>query len=920
MPRNQRVHYRYKDRFRLVPGIILALFLLITGYKASAQLHALTFTTTEGLPSNECYGVCQDSRGRIWLGTENGLSYLEDGMFRSNPKWGTLPLQVVRIFPMKDSGVIVVGNNPCGIFEVQKSGSVRPWAIPENQGMFYRAEMTFDQGALYLFLGRHVLRVSGNEFDTVMIQNNPGPVLSTINTYDKPVQYVYAQDTMTFGKNGFEKIRNSGKGEVWYHGNVEGLYRRQDDTCINVSRILNMEGIQFTYVFLDKHRNVWLSTNGEGLRVIPRKTPVQLLPEIQSARDPFVYGVFPVDTSEIVIATREQVYSVSKDFTLTKLTQGNKEIHPASIRDITEINGRRIIGTYEIDQKKEIFRSKNEIGNSVWGAKFLKRPHGRLMIAGWGNIEIYADSFLSRFYDREDAYCLLSNLNFGRCTGLLPSDSGVYLASLTGLYWFNDSTMNFGRFSLEPGVESSFMGMVRSSKGEYYAASKRKIFKLHAEGAWKEVEVETNDLNRNITALVIDENDYIWIGTERGLVVLKGSETIVLDKETGLPGNTVNALGYEPSEHRIWAGTNNGVAVVNAHLLFERFNFPVTIDSVMTVRGSGYTTLQGLMLGHNENTLTAVLHLKDYYGFYKPKYRYRNPLNNKWSDLDGNEIHFATLPSGKYDLEVQARIPGMEWSDSNTYKFTILAPFWTRRPFQFLVILAAFVLGWLVYHIKQRQDRKALKLSEQMNQLELESVYASLNPHFIFNTINSIQHYLLPSNNVRAINYVANFAKLIRQNMNSANRHVIRLSEELERIKLYVDLEKERLNGMLQLEVEVEEAVLNTEIPSMILQPLVENAIWHGVSALSNGGRIRLVISTRGNDLCISVEDNGLGFPGMKESEEERFVHGLDLIRKRIKLSNRENSLNISEISDAEGKVCGVRAQILLKGKHNLKR
>jgi LytS/YehU family sensor histidine kinase len=203
--------------------------------------------------------------------------------------------------------------------------------------------------------------------------------------------------------------------------------------------------------------------------------------------------------------------------------------------------------------------------------------------------------------------------------------------------------------------------------------------------------------------------------------------------------------------------------------------------------------------------------------------------------------------------------------------------------------------------------------------LEQKSVNASMNRHFIFNALNSIQYFINTQDRKSANRYLTNFAQLIRKNLDSANSNAntISLEEELDRIKLYLGLEAMRFKGCFDYEVNVGDDIdLETiKIPAMIMQPFVENSIIHGI--LPNEevhGLISISVRREGNMLLLSIEDNGIGVNRSLQQKDnidgDHRSQGMEITSKRIELIRKISKNDISlegpeEIKDVNGSIKG---------------
>ena len=191
-------------------------------------------------------------------------------------------------------------------------------------------------------------------------------------------------------------------------------------------------------------------------------------------------------------------------------------------------------------------------------------------------------------------------------------------------------------------------------------------------------------------------------------------------------------------------------------------------------------------------------------------------------------------------------------------------------------------------------------MDNQLITLEQKALQSMMNPHFIFNSLGSIQNYLLQKKSGEAGLYLSQFARLIRQNLNAINAASINLEEEIDRLKNYLDLEKMRMDNKFDYQIEVSDNVEadEIEIPSMIIQPFVENAIWHGIASIEDQGVILIRFQMQNEkSLLVFIEDNGIG---MKRSEAfsqkgEKHLHlGMEMTYRRLNLLGTKYSVDTS--------------------------
>lgn len=213
-----------------------------------------------------------------------------------------------------------------------------------------------------------------------------------------------------------------------------------------------------------------------------------------------------------------------------------------------------------------------------------------------------------------------------------------------------------------------------------------------------------------------------------------------------------------------------------------------------------------------------------------------------------------------------------------------------------LVILCSAVSGLVLYKRKRDADvlRKEANLNAQITDTEMKALRSQMNPHFIFNSLNSIRHYTAQNNIKLADEYLVRFSLLMRQVFENSDHKKVSLADDLHALELYMQIEAARLDNKFSYEIQVDETidVENTMIPPLLLQPFVENSIWHGITPKKGNGTIKINISRQSEMICCVVEDNGIGIKKdiakQKEKEEKEYrPSGIDITRTRIDLLNR---------------------------------
>jgi hypothetical protein len=267
-----------------------------------------------------------------------------------------------------------------------------------------------------------------------------------------------------------------------------------------------------------------------------------------------------------------------------------------------------------------------------------------------------------------------------------------------------------------------------------------------------------------------------------------------------------------------------------------------------------------------------------------------------WTTGTGNDINivYQSLPKGKYTFKLRVRKSNSDWSKPLELPITIRPTLIEYPAFWAISALLASGIVFLIIYRLRLQKMKKVEVDHQLVVMEQKALQSMMNPHFIFNSLSSIQNYLLKNKGEEAVIYLSNFSRLIRQNLNAINNPMIELSEEINRLKTYMELEKKRLDYKFDYSIKIGSGLENEKIfiPSMIVQPFAENSIWHGLSTLESNGVI--FIGFYANDsksLRIVIEDNGIGIKKSSEyySESSHKKHlGMQIIRKRLDLLSKK--------------------------------
>jgi ligand-binding sensor domain-containing protein len=342
-----------------------------------------------------------------------------------------------------------------------------------------------------------------------------------------------------------------------------------------------------------------------------------------------------------------------------------------------------------------------------------------------------------------------------------------------------------------------------------------------------------------------------------------------------------------------------------------------TMDSTVHLADANTVTLS-----HKQNIISIEFKSLQYH-HEQIRYLYQlEGVDETWVKAEGLLVaRYTNLPPGNYTFRVRSVNTAGTFSEGiTTLQINILPAFWQTTWFKVLGIFLILFLIYLyfrlrVYYIKQAEKRRAA-IQQQIVQLEMKALRAQMNPHFIFNALNSIQTFMMKNEIEQALSYLARFARLIRNVLDTSQMNLIPLSREIRMLENYLELEKLRFADQFTYSIEVDESLDAdfTDIPTMVLQPFVENAIWHGLLHKKEKGQVKITFhKIRDKVLCV-VLDDGIGREGAaafrQQAGDGHHSRGLQITQDRLTLFNLDASFNIEDLYDEAGKPCGTKVNI----------
>ena len=498
------------------------------------------------------------------------------------------------------------------------------------------------------------------------------------------------------------------------------------------------------------------------------------------------------------------------------------------------------------------------------------------------------------------------------------------------VYWPNER--RFAELSLQINEGANFLdifGIHEDSNGIWLPTAKG-IFSIQYSD-------DDNIAVRKITdikALEITTDGYgdLWITT--GFEILKLNTTGDVEQRIAITDelSDANKVGFEDistiSDGRIFLSARKMFAIFHPDDLPAIPETPIPymvnvfIDGIATELESHSTSQSSLTLDPHQNSVTIDFSAIAFSSQGNTSFRYKlDGVNGDWINTSTHPQSptYTNLKGGGYRFLLQASGSSDNWSTPAVIDIYVGDYLWQRLWFQLLAVLAGLGAVLIFYQVRLSRLRKKSAIQMQIINLEKKALQAQMNPHFLFNAMNSIQHLIASGEERTAMLYLNKFGKLLRSTLNSSDSSFINLETELEMLENYILLESLRFEGRFHYKIHVDPSLEyeDIKIPGFILQPVVENAIQHGLLPQKQGGNLNIMLSDKKTYVHCTVSDDGVG-RNSSSANDQNSSHeskGLKLLQTRLELLNPDQLTEMIQIIDLkteDGSPAGTQVHIKL--------
>jgi len=934
----------------------------------------VNYSFSDGLPALSGGAGLQDSKERLWVTTGMGMAQFKNNRFITYPTSDNQNyLYVFNYFETKNKQIWALTGKGAYLFAESVWKKITLYPGFENRASRSIIECN---GELYVCYpedivcrdakGRWIHIASnkgyGSIFNVMSVQNGQIWVNTSTNIfeirnhrlipiYKKSIAnkgyFSYMVDSkkrLWLGGDGFLKISKPGD---WQHfsdsinqfgyysfikedsshniwtGTTEGLLKIKDIafTVIDKNKTIPLDAI-YNIIALPDNRLLFSSGSNTGLLLYENEKCKQIMPPHAPGNENYYRD--PIDA-----------YTFDDKNSLWMVTRFRRFLH-FNGQKLEDFSGALQLKTNEFIYDLDYVKKRHQFficadstllyGNSSKLSTFIPRNTGVPIIKP---THVYGlkDGLILLSIPRRGIYCIdeANNLiSLNKETGTNGGKSRIHLSALFYEATDNSLWINVPGFGLYQYV---------------FRKNKMPLLKNN-------ITIKDGLQSNNVLSLTNDKQNRLWVATNAGIDVLQknkaGSwEVFNYAKAEDL---TISETDYEKlacdTEGNVWLSSLKKVIKFNTadskfykerpRIIIEKVALAFKETDWSKLTDSLYSYFQlpyNPVLNYSQNSLGVFFNAIDLsISNSNPEYSYKLlPLDTSWSiPSKTKSVSFAQLPAGKYQFMVRAKDRASGWSKPAVFGFTITPPFWDKWWFRIIVLAIAALIIITIFRARVRKIRGDAFIENQLKELEMKALKAQMNPHFIYNALNSIQALVASDKKAEGIHYIGSFSRLLRQVLDNSENNVISLDKELETIGLYIQLESLRLDMQLLYKKVIPENIVPEfeKIPPLILQPFVENALWHGLSRKEGEKQIKITISLSTDWLICDVTDNGIGREKAQEwKSNSAAIHqskGLAITLKRL-IDFNENDMvapiEFFDLYDNEKNPAGTRVIVRIKRK-----
>lgn len=963
-------------------NIFVLIFIYLSFSLHAQNIKFDNYTTKDGLVSDEVYNLHQDANGYIWLFTNYGTMTYNGKLFKK--VLNNLPFNESFIYSFYENkyGNKWIANSNAKIYEIindsafiVKGTEIVSETLRKSVSEIYQLYVddslniyVSTKGYSYKFIKSKKYKAfclnKKNDADSILWQVNDfgNQLVPVCNFPEIPIpEYLVNKKEIKYrieNKSQNKRFDFFVKSDLmsrprFFKRYGEDIYFSTNNTVHHLDRgnklsNINLKSLIFNFT-KDKNNHLWIACFGDGLYELNEKDEIVN----HYFENITVNDVLCDSQNRLWISTVGSGMFHSKGLNETYFLDKNELTAPISFIKkidhtlyISNING----DIFTVDGMSEKLK-KIDISFNIQPHDVLEY-NNKLIVSGLGKINFYK-KFKEHYVEINKKNIIAS---YAYKFIVLPSDSIIFLQrkGFTVFCKGNEiDTINFNYkthccFDRERSLLFGTDNGVYEYKGNEFV---RPDYLSKTE-------------NCIITKMIKDDFGILWISTKgNGVFKLFPNNVLVNYTElNGLPSNIINEVSFT-NDKGVLLSTNKGLYYINyynlnfnsCNILYSGevksscyFNNKVYLathkglviidEAVFEENQFVYFNFLSVLVNDKNSSLKKIDNLNYFennlvfnfdvisYSQNIPEIKYQLfGIKKYFGTIDKQQIVFQNLPAGNYTLSVSLNVKE-SLNKQLVFPFTIHEAYWKTSWFIIMSIFIIFTitLTVILFYLKYKRNKemKIEKINKLITEYKLIALKAQINPHFMSNCLTAIQHLIISNKVDEANQYIAKFSLLVRQVLNFSTKSLVSLKEELEITKINIELEQLRFENKFVFEIILDKNINSSEIfiPPLIIQPITENAIWHGLLKLKNlrPGKLLIRVFIVNNELNLVIEDNGVGRSNLKtDIGNIRESKGMAITQQRIdNINSFYNSVTANliydDLKDSNNHAIGTKVTIVL--------
>ncbi|WP_405205149.1 two-component regulator propeller domain-containing protein [Aquimarina sp. LLG6339-5] len=928
-----------------------------------------TWNEDDGLLSNYIHSLLF-SNDSLFIGTRRGLSIKTKKKFHNFEG-----LQVNKIFRIHNKTYLATN---VGIYIYNRSDGLKKIQLDPKINTSIVNGIVFDGKLFWIATNKGLWKLNKIHKDaSIMVRHSAYNFTSAL--YHKTKVFAAAinqgilvlnTNAKSYGNKWIQKPLNVNNisvldTELWFSTNNEGITVLDANNYRLKKKINRKNGLAVSTIrktISDRQSNIWIATSGGGFYKYSQNNFTHYNQDtgLKGNRVYAVHsfneeiwasnseaGLIKIDSTGIVKVKQDKRLSEIKIKTITHDSKGNiwagtegkgilfKEIkfkdsivtrNKKSKKQRKDTITKEVIKNYIINKRRGLssnwVRSIHISGDTIWAATY--------------------SSGITRFIYDYKKHKVRSVRRFTKKRGIKDLEIKHMASDKKGKIWYATENGSIGFIKRNKVTHLSNVLNQKIAINCFLFKNNNLYLGTAGQGIWwasleeeklsfKKIKGEKNLYSNNIYQMIFDNEDNLWVGTERGVdrieinLINQITDVFHFGRNDGFLGieTCLNAISKD-IEGNLWFGAIYGLtkyepgetnkATVKPEIHFENIEIAYqTLDSINPDIWAKNDNVLQLTPEQTELSFNYKTIDLDHPNDIEYRYKLNNTAWSPWSSEKKQNL--AGLAYGAHSFSAQSRNYRWEESEPITFKIFIDSPIYKKLWFQLAtlgIILLVLTIITLLYirkvKLKNKEEREKLQMQNHLLSLEQKALRLQMNPHFIFNVLNGIK--AMGTSNPSKMNSTINtFATLLRETLYNSRKDNITLDQEMKTLKHYIEVEKLMANKPFEYTISIDSEFDPEEvlIPPMLIQPFVENAIRHGILKGNRDGKLKVFFDTNEEFLHCKILDNGMGiFQSQKtKTKTDHQSMALTVTRERLESISGKDALQIKEILNEDSSVEG---------------